>query len=60
MKSKLQLEEYLKNELVECESLRDKLHDMSLTDERTHVREEISYYRGQINLIRHLLLLINQ
>lgn len=59
MKSQLELLEYLKNKLADCEALRDKWHDMSLNDDRGFIREELSYYRGQINVIRILLTFLN-
>ncbi len=59
MKSKFELVEFLNNKLAECEVQRDKLHDMSLIDERPFIREDLSYERGQINLIRHLLFFLN-
>lgn len=46
------------DELQIAEKERDKWHQKSLSDERCFIREEISYQRGKINTLRHILSLI--
>jgi len=60
MKNHQELIEFLKVKLEESEQERDKWFELSRTDERDFVKGEVNYHRGKINMIRHVLIFLNE